>query len=75
MADRPLSTQIGGSSRACHPTADSTPRSAGAGHRSTKLQQVERKYGCQDFHWRSAALRSDYLNVAGADLRLSRGDV
>ena len=53
-----------GSSRACHPTADSAPRSAGAGHRSIRLQQVDRKYGCQDFHWRSAAPRRDYLNAA-----------
>ena len=53
----------GGSARACHPTADSAPRSAGAGHRSIRLQQVDRKYGCQDFQWRSAAPRRDYLNA------------
>ena len=42
-----------------------------AGHRSIKPQQVDCKYGCQDFHWRTAAPSRDYLNAAWKFLRPS----
>jgi hypothetical protein len=41
--------QNGGTARACYPTVDHAPRSAGAGRRLIKPQQMDRKDGYQNF--------------------------
>jgi hypothetical protein len=45
----PNGTHNGGTARACYPTVDHAPRSAGAGRRLIKPQQMDRKDGYQNF--------------------------
>jgi hypothetical protein len=54
-----LADHIGGSARACHPTADHAPRSVRAGRRPLKSQQADRKDGCQGFRWALRSARRD----------------
>jgi len=71
-----LADQIGGSSRACHLTADHAPRSAAAGRRSIKPQQVDCKDGCQGLPL--GALEHEdatNLNAAIEDVRPKDGGV
>jgi len=56
----------GGSSRACHLTADHAPRSAAAGRRSIKPQQVDCKDGCQGLPL-GALEHEDATNLNAAD--------
>ena len=62
----PIYVQNGGSSRARHPTADHVPRSAAAGRRSIKPQQVDFKDGCQGLPL-GALEHEDATNLNAAD--------
>jgi hypothetical protein len=42
---------IGGSSRACHPTADHAPRSAAAGGDPSNRSRWTARMGARDFRW------------------------
>jgi hypothetical protein len=62
----PIYVQNGGSSRARHPTADHAPRSAAAGRRSIKPQQVDCKDRCQGLPL-GALEHEDATNLNAAD--------